>query len=323
MKLEDVEIARKAYLKRLIKQGVLFLIILIVAIIISAFASETPIELIARILLSSFIILTFAVIITMSFNSKLSDAYENAYKSYFVEHNLRQVFTDLTYSSEAGISSTLLAHTGMIKTGDRYFSNDFATGKYKNVTFSQADVHIEEEHRDSDGDSTYTTIFKGRFMIFDFPKQFNFKLELVGKKFRAYRVPGENATTGRKMQKISTESNEFNRNFRIFGEDGFEAYYILDPAFMVKIQDIALKHKKKVIFCFIENHLFIGLDDGKDAFESPRPYKPIDEAKENAKIVAEIRTITEFVDQLSLDRKLFSDTTAPQATSTPATTSPS
>ena len=164
---------------------------------------------------------------------------------------------------------------------------------------------IEEEHTDSDGDTYYVTIFRGRFMVFEFPKKFIFKLELIGKRFGAYSIPGKNQQTGRKMQKISTESGEFNSAFRIFGEDGFEAFYILDPAFMVKILNISEQHKNKVLLGFYDNKLLIGLNDGKDSFEPPKASQPINEVEETKKVSTDIKTITDFVDQLSLHRKLF------------------
>lgn len=51
--------------------------------------------------------------------------------------------------------------------------------------------------------------------------------------------------------------------------------------------------------------LIIALNDGKDSFEPPKASKPIDERAELAKIHADIKIITDFVNQLSLDRKLF------------------
>lgn len=303
MNLESVEAARKAYAKRLTWQwGIFIAIILILAVL---FTTNGRIQSVFMLFFYGFIVAFIYLIIMTLANRAIHRNYRRAYKAYFVEQNLKKTFTDLNYNHEAGLSSTLLSLTGMINTGDRYSSNDFTSGKYKDVAFSQADVHIETEYTDSDGDTHYTTIFRGRFMIFEFPKQFNFKLEIVGKRFHAYRKPGKNAKTGQKAEKITTESTEFNKMFRIYGQDGFEAYYILDPAFMVKLMDIATKHKKRVLFAFFENRLIVGLDDGKDSFEPPFAMKQIDEAKETAKIATDIKTITDFVDQLSLDRKLF------------------
>ena len=303
MDFQSVETARKAYAKRLTWQWVIFAVILAVLAIPSVASGQ--IESTFMLFFYGFFVAFIYFIIIIFINRNIQRKYRRAYKAYFVEQNLKKTFTDLSYDHEAGLSSTLLSLTGMINTGDRYSSNDFTSGKYKDVAFSQADVHIETEYTDSDGDTHYTTIFRGRFMIFEFPKRFNFKLEIVGKRFRAYRKPGKNAKTGQKAEKITTESTEFNKMFRTYGQDGFEAYYILDPAFMVKLMDIATKHKKRVLFAFFENRLIVGLDDGKDSFEPPFAMKQIDEAKEIAKISTDIKTITDFVDQLSLDRKLF------------------
>jgi hypothetical protein len=192
----------------------------------------------------------------------------------------------------------------MIKTGDRYSSNDLTMAKYKDVSFMQADAKIEKEYYDSEDGARYVTIFKGRIMFFEFPKKFNFKLELIGRRFFPYLIPKQEKG-GRRMDRIRTESGEFNNHFKIYGEDGVEAFYILDPAFMVKILDISKRHKNKALFGFYDNVLFIALNDGNDSFEPPRPNSRIEEQKEHSKVFSEIKVITDFVDQLSLDRKLF------------------
>ena len=299
MDFASVEKARTTYYEKQKKLWQIFAVI-IVAVVIGCFFLVGFGSLFFGVCT---LVFAFAYI---SFSTRdLATDYYKAYKAYFVERNLHAIFSDVSYYHDRGLSKEFLKSTNMINTGDVFSSNDYTSGKYKNTNFSQADVHIQVEHTDSDGDTTYVTIFKGRFMVFAFPKKFNFKLELVGKKFAAYRVPGKNKQTGRKMQKISTESGEFNSTFRIYGEDGFEAYYILDPAFMVKLMNINERYKGKDIFCFIDNNLIIGLNDGKDSFEPPRASKPIDEAAENATISSDIKIITDFVDQLSLSRGLF------------------
>ena len=231
-------------------------------------------------------------------------AYRRAYKGYFVEQNLAKVFTDLRYDHDKGLNPTVLRNTRMLQMGSIYSSNDLTLGKYKSVSLAQADVHIQDEYTDSDGDTHYVTIMKGRVMIFEFPKKFNFKLELIGRKFRPYLIP-EATDKSRVMVKIETESDEFNQAFKVFGEDGFEEFYILDPAFMVKIQAISEQHQNKVLFGFMDNKLFIVLNDGNDSFEPPKPNKPINEQAELARVSTDIKVITDFIDQLSLDRKLF------------------
>ena len=143
-------------------------------------------------------------------------------------------------------------------------------------------------------------------MIFEFPKKFNFKLEVVSKFFGVGRVPGRNPQTGRKFEKFEVESIDFNKKFKIYAEDGFETFYLLDPSFILKIEKVSAEYDKKMIFCFVDNKLYVGINEGKDSFEPPRPSKPIDEQLEIEKVSHDIKVITDFVDELSLDRKIFS-----------------
>ncbi len=316
MNFEDVELARQKYHNKVKKCWHVYLVILGIIIlfampftVISSFTKKGTLAPLISLLIPVFIIAFMGLVITgivISLSTREeAKAYRKAYKAYFVEKNLKQIFTDLQYNHEAGIDEKILRSTGMINTGDAYSSNDLTIAKYKDVSLMQADACIQVEHTDSDGDTTYVTIFRGRFMIFEFPKKFNFRLEVVGKSFGAYMVIGKNATTGKKASKIKTESTDFNKHFRIYGDDGFEAYYILDPAFMEKIQNIGEVYKYRLMFGFIDDKLLVGLSDGKDSFEPPAAKKPINEQVESEKISNEIRVITDFVDKLSLDRKLF------------------
>lgn len=307
MKFEDVEKAHIEYKQKITKKIIIAVVITVAISLFAPLAEDTrsPIGFIFSFIGVAIFVSIISLIIILYTSRKESQNYRTAYKAYFVEKNLRQTFTDLKYSHEAGLAKEALLTTQMINTGDVYTSNDLTTGKYKDVAFTQADVHIQTESTDSDGDTTYTTIFKGRFMIFEFPKKFNFRLEVVEKWFGAYRVPGKNKQTGRKFEKIEVESPEFNKIFKTYAEDGFEAFYILDPAFIHNILELDQQYKGKLFLGFLENKLVVGLNDGKDAFEPPSVFKKLDETAETEKIAKDIRLVTNFVDQLKLDRKLF------------------
>lgn len=310
MKFEDVENARVQYKDKLTKASLITMSILFVLALIMFFAitgaNFSIVTILPALFMSAIFVFAITAIIVAIATRKEAAEYKKTYKAYFVEQNLAKTFTNLQYQHEAGLNKQVLAATQMIDTGDRYSSNDLTMGKYKNVNFTQADVHIEEEYTDSDGDTHYTTIFRGRFMIFEFPKKFNFKLEVVSKFFGVGKVPGRNPQTGRKFEKFEVESIDFNKKFKIYAEDGFEAFYLLDPSFILKIEKVSAEYDKKMIFCFVDNKLYIGLNEGKDSFEPPRPSKPINEQLEMEKVSHDIKVITDFVDELSLDRKIFS-----------------
>lgn len=309
MNIQDIEKAREEYKQKYKKTFIISTVITLAVISIPGIIVQIRFARSIIIVISIFSFIFFSLVAGMIVSTLVcrnqAKAYQKAYKAYFVEKTLKETFTNLEYNHDKGVSREYIRATEMINTGNSYSSNDLTIAHYKNVKFLQSDAHIQVEETDSEGHTNYVTIFRGRFMIFEFPKQFNFKLELIGNRFSAYRIPGKDAKTGRKMTKKSTESGEFNSAFRIYGQDDFESFYILDPAFMVKIMNIAERYQNRLLFGFYDNKLLVALNDGKDSFEPPKFTKPINEQAEFNKIYADIKVITDFVDQLSLDNKLF------------------
>lgn len=307
MTYDDLENARKKYFEHrqkikntiiriLVPIALLIFIAYVISFIKSGFKLHTLISIIvpiAQLAIMGFIVYTFLSFLK---TNEEYEAFKKAYKAHFVSEALSKTLTHYSYMHDSGISSTYLS-SSMINTGDRYHTNDYVTGMYKNVKFAQADVHIQEEHTDSDGDRTYTTIFRGRFVIFEFAKKFDFKLAVIGKNFRAYKLPREK---DRKFKKIKIESNDFHKNFRLYGQDGFEAFYILDPAFIERITALGQKYNNRVILNFADNRLIVGINDNKDSFEPSSIKKPIDEQAEFAKVYNDIKVITDLVDNLKI-----------------------
>lgn len=252
-----------------------------------------------------FFIIIIGIVITTFSNTKPTREFTLAFKKTFVEKSLNSVFTDLKYEPEKGLDYSVIRNTGMMDMGDRYSSNDYISGKYKNINVVQADVHIEEEHQSTDSDghttTTWVTIFRGRWMIFDFNKQFKANIQVAQKGFGNARL--YNRGTGR-YQKVMMEDQAFNNNFRTYAQDDHTAFYILTPSLMERIKRLTNSVSGKLLFCFIDNKLHIGLQNGKDSFEHSI-FKKIDEEKVTNEISQDIKLITDFVDELSLDNTLF------------------
>ena len=231
-------------------------------------------------------------------------AYKRAYKGYFIARQLASVFTDLNYNHELGLDKKLLQGTGLIYTGDIYQSNDLVRGKYKDVSFEQADVCIKEERTstDSEGHTTteIVTIFRGRYLIFTFPKKFDYKMVISS---NGYNGSYLNPKTQRGLSRIETESTDFNKRFLVYAEDGFEAFYILNPAFIENLEKLGQQYNNRLALYFSNSKLYVGLNDDGDAFEPPNPATPINERAEIAKVTKDMHLITNLVDSLKLDRK--------------------
>lgn len=290
MTFADVENARKNYqtkvYKGLLISGVIFVL------------AFTSMFLLGPILGMILIVLAFSTPVVVAFiTNKEKVAYRKAYKGYFVEQNLQKIFTNVNYGHDNGFSPNVIRESGMMRLADRFYSNDATIAKYKNIAFAQADVAITRVYTDDKGNTHEHIVFKGRYMMFEFPKKFKYRLEVIGKKFKLYKIPGK--LNDHKMEPLETESTDFNRNFGIWGDDGFESFYLLAPDVIAKIEDIAMRYDYKLLLGFYDNKLVVALDDGKDAFEPPKFSQPIDEKQEMEKVKNDIKVITDFVDVIS------------------------
>lgn len=248
-----------------------------------------------------FIIILYIIIITV-INRKDTERFREIYKKHVVLESLNKVFTDITYLPNEEMDYYKIAETNMMYMGDYYYSNDYIKGKYKNINFELADVMLEDEYTDSDGDTHRVTIFQGQWFIFDFNKKFKSDIQVCEKTFK--NAKRRNKKYENKFKKVELESLEFNKKFNVYARKEIEAYYILTPSMMEKIMNVNEKIKGHLLFCFIDNKLHIGLYNNKDLFE-PSIHKKIDIARDILKTNEELSIITNFIDLLNLDNDIF------------------
>ena len=212
----------------------------------------------------------------------------------------------MNYEPEKGIDEAIIRNTQMMDMGDRYSSNDYISAKYKNISVEQADVHIEEKHKSTDSDghtrTTWVTIFRGRWMIFDFNKNFKANIQVSQKGFSNSKI--NNWGNDLKYKKVMMEDQIFNNIFRTYAQSEHEAFYVLTPSLMEKIKNLAIDINGKILLCFIDNKLHVGIQNNEDSFEHSI-FTKIDEDKVIEEISRDIKLITNFIDELDLDNDLF------------------
>ena len=240
-------------------------------------------------------------------STKTYKTYQAAYKQAFLHKALSTKLTNYQYSPQIDAATFDEFHKiNLIETGSSSHTNDFIRGSYKGIPFYQFDVEIIQW----DNDST-VTIMKGRYMVFQFKKKINSRLMLIGHQFNAakkqvpiidlFNVQDQGAKIHRsKFRPLELESPAFNHEFKTSAEDGFDAFYILDPTFLEKATSLSQLHKGRIFIGFYEDKMLVAIDDRKDSFEPPSPNHPIDETVELQKITSELELVTSIVDHLAL-----------------------
>lgn len=238
-------------------------------------------------------------IVVLFLAMKRRSAYRTAYKKYFSHRMLAGILKGYHYDHSAGIGSKDLLETGMVNLGNKYHSEDYTSGRYRDVGFVQADVLNQDEYTDSDGDTHTTTLFRGQWMVFEFPRSFVSKLAVVGGRCRE-------TIYARKMEKFETESIEFNRRFKVYMQDGVEMFYLLDPKMIEKLQALSDEFNGAVSLLFIDKKLHIALNNGVDSFEPPKRKKgDLNEAEEVERLSSEFKTVFSLIDALELSKNIF------------------
>lgn len=284
--------------------GIIVFLILTTATIAYFKIKNIRIELMLATTPFAMLIYLFTVIyIKSKANGKNIYRFNKEFKNVFVLKSLNNIFTDITYYPEKGFSKNSIKSIGMLDTGDSYNSNDYISGKYKNIAFEQSDIHIEEKHIEEDAEGkkeeVWETIFLGRLMIFDFNKPFKANIQVA-----SYRFEAESLPWSKKFSKVEMEDVEFNNTFNVYAESEHEAFYVLTPHFMEKLKEITKKLNCGIMFCFVDNKLHIAVDNEEDSFEY-NVFEPIDEIKIETEITNDIKLITDFIDELNLDNELF------------------
>ncbi len=231
------------------------------------------------------------------------EIFRKNYKKFFVLTTIQNNFDDVIYNSDKGFEKSFIDSIGMMKTGDRYYSNDHICARYRNTKFAQSDITIKEQHeeKDENGETkvVWETIFCGQLIIFDFNKKFKTNIQVSSAGFMADTLPDNKSFTT-----IVTESSEFNNNFTVYTENEHDAFYLLTPHFMGRLNSLYKKFNASIMFAFLDNKVYIAIDTRDDKLEVD-PFTPIDEGNIIEKIQNDLVPIVELIDEINANNEIF------------------
>lgn len=241
------------------------------------------------------IVLIFAgVIIFSKIAGNLTIKYKELYKETFVVSILEEQFDDVFYDYKRGFEESKVNQFGLVSRGNRYRSEDFIRGSYKGISFEQSEVRIA--HKKSN-DDTETIYFRGRMMEFDFPFKEVKSVQIFTDTFPHRGKPSVNYN----MKPVEMESTDFNKRFDVIAADPVDAYYVLTPQFMERV-DFLKEKFNHVGMNFQGNKLYVGIWTGGDAFDGD-PSREVNYLDEKATIMGDVRVITDIIDVLGMMNK--------------------
>ncbi len=198
---------------------------------------------------------------------------------------------------ERGLSQSQVYSTEFLKRADRFHSEDFLSGEMDGVQFVSSDVKLEERHVEHTKNGTrtyYETYFLGRVFCFEFNKAFDGYLQVL---------EGARPKVNRKYTKVKLESVQFNKKFKTYATSEHSAFYVLTPHFMEALMKFERENKGKIYFSFIDDKLYIGINNFRDTFEL-RMFRNLDE-KVFDEFKKDLLVIQDVIHELKLNNNIF------------------
>ncbi|HBF68552.1 MAG TPA: hypothetical protein DDW20_04440 [Firmicutes bacterium] len=223
--------------------------------------------------------------------------WSNFFKNEVVKQLMINEYPNCTYSPSKGIDKEIFFEPAFFRRPDIYNSSNYLYAFYENVKIESADYLLQDRSRDSKGHVHYNTYAKGRFLRLSFCRSFKNTVKVTEKSGLF------NFNFSTQYKKVELESVDFNKKFLTLSTDDQAAFFILTP----QIQEEMLRLEKcfsgGIYFCFIENHLFIAINNNASSYSS-NIFRPLsgDSLK---KIIDEINIPKRFIDAFKLNREKY------------------
>ena len=205
-----------------------------------------------------FILLLIAGFVLIGINASMKSSLTKKFKNEFIIAYVKEMYPDSTYDPSVGIHEDRILEAGFFKRPDRWHLEDYLKASYDGVDFEMSDFTFEERHVTTDGKgntrTTYVTYAKGRFMIFDFKREFNQVLRVAETSNLGLNTRG--------LGKIETESVDFNKKFKTYTSNPLTAFYVLTPQIQLKLLELESKFKGSIFFGYMDGKLYVAITDG-------------------------------------------------------------
>lgn len=218
--------------------------------------------------------------------NKLRAEMKNLYKDAFVREPLTNNFENVVYEPSGGFLKENIESFRLCEMGNRYWSEDYIRATYMGVDFEVAEVNVREVHESSDSSSS-ETYFQGRMMVFNFPNKLVDFVSVYSRKFDHRAITKREA----KDYKVELESVQFNKDFDVYSTVQQDAFYLITPHFMERLQLLAGKYES-IAMNVVGSRVFLGFNEPDvNVFDANIEVGKLDIDQEMAKVQGEIDDI--------------------------------
>ncbi|PTX60943.1 uncharacterized protein DUF3137 [Kordia periserrulae] len=220
------------------------------------------------------------------------------YKDEVLKPIVEAQFPGITYEDDYHISEQMFNASNLFTNPDRFNGEDLFSGKLDATAFSFSEIHAEEKHtsRDKDGNTTtsYSTIFKGLFLIADFNKE-------IQNDTYVYSSGGKSWFS--RYKRVRLEDPVFEDRFNVYSNDQVEARYILTPKIMERIVELEDRFGENLYLSFRGHNVYIAISESYDMFETS--FHDEVNFTQIERFLAEVDSILAILNDLDLNLRIW------------------
>ena len=203
------------------------------------------------------VFIAFVGVVLLAFGFSIHSNISKEFKTRYIINIIKEIYPDASYDPRHGLELSTIMEPGFFKSPDRFYSEDYVSAKYNDIPFLMSDFTLQERHvrHNSKGGTTvtYENYAKGRFMVFDFKREFNQVLKVAETKYLGLNTRG--------LEKIETESVDFNKKFTTYASNPLTAFYVLTPQIQLKLLELETKFKGSIFFGFLKGKMYVAICD--------------------------------------------------------------
>ena len=235
--------------------------------------------------------------------------YTHEFKMSVIKPLVHAIDDSLLYSSKTHVSEYFFNRSDLFSQPDRMSGNDYVKGTIDNINIQFSDIHAEKRTKNSKGHTSWSTIFKGLFIVAEFNKKFEGQTVVLPDSAQSTfgNLIG-NWLQSKNMSRdelVKMDDPEFEKEFVVYSTDQVEARYILSHSLMKKLLTFKKKSKHPLHVSFIGDHIHLAIEYDKDLFE-PAIFKSLLDYKIAMEYVQTLHLAIGIIQELKLNQKLWS-----------------
>lgn len=172
-------------------------------------------------------------------------------------------FGNYEYSSHGEIGEEILSKSKIFESFNRYSSEDYITGRYRDTQFAFAEIDLAYHSSGGRHHSGSTrTVFKGMAIVLQMSRPATGMTAVKGEGQKGLWAWMTGKSGG--LQNVKFENPEFEKIFEVYSTDENEARSLVTPDFIQRLMKLKQMYSSSAVrCCFFENRLLLAVSRGE------------------------------------------------------------